>query len=131
MASLQAASSFSMNDMMVQGIMQALEDYLAQPDNPQWTREARDMDAEIQVTRPVALRRYIIDQAHSRPLSVEHQAHWEKLVKETGKEVFERLAQLWSEKFPSVSLHTAPIPFAIQETLRQVRWEFAYTSVHD
>ena len=98
-SSMQRSQNFSMDDMLVQAIDNALIEYVEKPDDPRWKQEAREIEEGKDVRRDVAIRRYLIDCALLRVFSKEAQDHWTRLLKETGKEVFEKLVEIWDERF--------------------------------
>ena len=94
------STKVTMDDMIIQAVLHALEEYVAQPDDPKWARLAKDMDEGKPVTRDVAIRRYLIDLARIRVFSKENADCWGKLVTETGLEAFQVMLDIWTSRFP-------------------------------
>ena len=120
------STKLTLNEMISQGVLQALEEYVAQPDNPQWAREAKAIDEGKEVPRDVAMRRYLIDLALNRVFSKENADHWDRLVTITGVQAFAMILEGWTSKFsegtPCHDDIKKSLKFIVSQLQERERW---------
>ena len=89
-------TKMTMDEMMAQAILLALEQYAHAPDDPRWREEAKEMDEGKEVRRDIAIRRYLVDLALHRVFKKANLDHWNQLLAATGKVPFELVLETWN-----------------------------------
>ena len=119
---LLKGSRLSPGDMVIQGVVASILDFVSDPDHEKWKRQAQEMDAREGAALDVCMSRYIIDltQAQSTYFpQLSKQNHWTTLVQTVGEESFINLINHLRVRERLSSGRPAELLSHILETLEQ------------
>ena len=81
----ESECTLTIGRLVGQALLVLINEYIKQPRDPKWTSIAASMDAQGGALRDEAIMRYIIDLTNDKPLSVVHENHYIRLIRDLGE----------------------------------------------